>query len=462
MGENVESTGNKNVDMILGDYKNAMRKMAIPMIISMLVTTSYTLVDAIWTSVLGANPLAAVGFVNPIFMIVMGIGNGLAAGATSLIARKIGGKNKKGADEAATQSIIVSIIIAIILTLVILIFQKPILIGLGASGVINLAMGYSTYLFAGTIFIILSSVFAGVLRAEGDVNRSLYAMIITAVLNIVLDPIFMLYLNMGVIGNAIATVISAFIATFVIFYWLFIKSDTYVKIKRDYIKPNFKVMKDMLWVGIPSSLEMVCTSILLIITNTVLILVANTNAVAVYTAGIRVVLFGIVPSIGLSVATITVAGAAFGAGDYEKLRNVLMYSLKIGLILSLIVGVVIFIFSDYFALLFSFSANTAPLIGDISALFKVMFLFFLATPFGLISGSFFQSLGKGPLSLGFTFVRELIFTTIFILLFAFVFNFGQYGVWFGMCFGKLIGALIGCAYSIKYSGDLIKKDKKVN
>ena len=106
---------NKNVRMMMGDYKVAVRKMAWPMILSMLITMSYNLIDGIWVSVLGAAPLAAVGFVTPLFMVVNGLANGLGAGASSFIARKIGGKRKDLADLGASQSFLIGIIIPIIM-----------------------------------------------------------------------------------------------------------------------------------------------------------------------------------------------------------------------------------------------------------------------------------------------------------------------------------------------------------
>ena len=449
----------KNVKMMMGDYKKAMQKMAWPMILSMLITMSYNLVDGILVSILGTNALAAVGFVTPLFMVVNGLANGLGAGAASFISRKIGAKDKDGADLGASQSIFISIFISIIISIIILIFQKNILISLGARGVIDLALQYCTILFAGAIFIMFSSIFAGVLRAEGDVKRALYVMALTAILNIILDYYFIMPwgLNLSVGGVALATVLSSAISGVVLLYWLLIKKDTYVTVKTEYLKPHWDVIKGILIVGIPAALEMMCIATMVVIINAVLSIISDTQAVASYTAGMRIVLFGIVPAVGLSMATIAVAGSSYGAALYERLRNVLFYSLKFGLVLSVGIGLIIFIFAPQLSFVFTLSENSGGLSDLIAVMLRIYFLFFLATPIGLLSGAFFQSLGKGPLSLGLTVIREIILPTIFVLLFTFVFGFGVLGVLFAIVLGKLLGAIIGFLYANYYSNNLIKK-----
>ena len=156
-------------------------------------------------------------------MMVIGLGNGLGAGANSLISSCIGAKNKKGSDNAAIHSIILTLLVSVVLTGVILIFLKDILLFMGAGESINLAIQFGQIVFGGLIFLIFSSVASGILRAEGDVKRPMYAMAGTAILNIVLDPIFIYHFGWGVSGAAWATVISATISSALILYWLILK-----------------------------------------------------------------------------------------------------------------------------------------------------------------------------------------------------------------------------------------------
>ena len=224
MNDSVNRSSRSGVDerlsLITGDPKKAIRTLSVPMIISMLLMMVYNLADSIWVAGLGPNSLAALGFITPLFMMVIGLGNGLGAGANSLISRCIGAKNKKGSDNAAIHSIILTITLSVVLTTFILISLKYILHAMGAGESLTLAVQYGQIVFGGLIFLIFTSVASGILRAEGDVKRPMYAMLATAILNIILNPIFIYYFGWGVSGAAVATIISASISSGLIIYWL--------------------------------------------------------------------------------------------------------------------------------------------------------------------------------------------------------------------------------------------------
>lgn len=460
MGE-VESY-NDNVKMMMGDYQNAIWKMAWPLILSMLITSSYNLGDGILVSLLGTDAFAAVGFVTPLFMIITGIANGLGAGASSFIAQKIGAKDKKGADLGAGQSIFISILISLIFTALILPFQESILLSFGAFKVIELSLEYSTVLIVGVIFLITSSILTGILRAEGDVKRPLYVLAATTVLNTFLDYIFIMPwgFNLGVSGVAIGTVIASGVATIIFLYWLTIKNDTYVTVKIKYLKPKWNILKGILIVGIPASLEMFCSAAMVIIINSVLVMISGHSAVAAYSAGMRIILFAMVPTLGLSMASISVSASSYGAGLYDRVRNVFLFSLKLGFILSVIIGIIIFIFAPQLSSLYHLSAQTKILSRLVAIMLKIYLIFFIATPIGMISGAFFQSLGKGPISLALTIIREFILSTVCMLFFAFVLEMDVIGVFLGLVIGKLLGAVIAFLYANYYSKNLIKKMDK--
>ena len=117
----------KSVDMMLGNPKKALINMSIPLIISLLITSFYNLIDAAWVSGLGADALAGVGFFTPVFMILVGFGNGLGSGAAFAISKYIGEGNKIKADNASIHSILIDIILSIIITIFLLIYLNPIL-----------------------------------------------------------------------------------------------------------------------------------------------------------------------------------------------------------------------------------------------------------------------------------------------------------------------------------------------
>lgn len=446
----------QRISMVTGDPKRAIRVLAGPMIISMFLIMSYNLADSIWVSGLGPNALAALGFISPIFMIVTGLGNGLGAGATSLIARCIGASDKKKADNAAMHSIILAIGVSAILTVLVLMFLYHILLAVGAGSTIDLAMQYGQVVFGGLIFLIFSSVASGVLRAEGDVNRPMYAIAATSILNVILDPIFIYYFGWGIAGAAWATILSSSISCVIMIYWMIIKRDTYVNFSRKDFKADWKVARDILMVGLPASVESFVMSLLGMILNLILVVTGGAAAVAVYTAGWRVVMMVMIIPIGIGTAAITVAGAAFGARKYENLKTALTYSAKLGFTIAIVVGLLLYIFSGFIAAIFTYSPQTAHLAPEIASFIQVMFLFFIPIQLGISASSVFQGMGKGITSLILTVLRELAFIAVFAYLFAFTFNLGSHGVWWGLVVGSGIGCVVAYIWANIYLNRLKK------
>lgn len=453
---NINSDENSKVDtrisMITGDPKKAIRALSVPMIISMLLLMAYNLADSIWVAGLGPNSLAALGFITPIFMIVIGLGNGLGAGATSLIARCIGAENKKGADNAAIHAVLLTVGLSAVLTVLTLLFLPNILMIMGAGETIGLATEYGQIVFGGLVFLIFSSVASGILRAEGDVKRPMYAMAATAILNTVLDPIFIYYFGWGISGAAWATVLSSSIASGLMVYWLLLKRDTYISFSKSDFKPNMNVIKDIMAVGLPASAESFVMSVLGIVLNLILVITGGAEAVAVYTAGWRIVMMAMIPPIGIGTAAITVAGVAYGAKKYANLSTALSYSAKLGVIIAAATGTITYLFASNIASIFAYSSQSASMAPSIAAFLQVMCLFFIVVPLGITASSIFQAMGKGMTSLTLTVIREVLFISVFAYLFAFTLGFGSSGVWWGI----VIGGASGCAIAYFWANRYIK------
>lgn len=457
--ERSKSGADKRVEMITGDPKRAIRTLSVPMILSMVLMMAYNLADSIWVAGLGPNALAALGFVSPLFMMVVGLGNGLGAGANSLISRCIGADNKRGSDNAAIHSLILAFVVSILLTILLMVILPTILKVMGVGPAFELAMQYGQIVFGGLIFMILANVASGVLRAEGDVKRPMYAMMATAILNIVLDPIFIYYFGFGVSGAAWATVISSAISATIIMYWLLLKKDTYVSLSRKDFNASWNVVKNILSVGIPASAEFFVMSLLGIFVNMMLVFTGGTEAVAVYTAGWRVVMIAMIPPIGIGTAAITVAGAAYGAKKYDNVLTALNYSVKLAVGIAVLLSLGIFIFASSIATIFSYSAQSAFLAPSIAAFLQIMCLFLITVPMGISASSVFQGMGKGLTSLILTALRELIFILIFAYLLGIGLKFGVHGIWSGIVLGGAIGCLIGYLWALRYVKGLITSYK---
>jgi len=167
------------------------------MIAAMSVQTIYNLVDAIWVSGIGADALAAIGFVYPFFFLAMGLSNGLGVGAGSAISRRIGARDKPGADNVAVHTIVIMLLFAVAFTIPFFVLAHDIFALIGAGKTTGMTVAYGRVIFAGSIFIFFTNVANSILRSEGDARRAMYAMALGAGLNIVLDPIFIYYFGLG-------------------------------------------------------------------------------------------------------------------------------------------------------------------------------------------------------------------------------------------------------------------------
>ncbi len=447
---------NENVEMITGDPKKAINKLAWPMIASMFLIFLNNIVDSIWVAGLGPGPLAAIGYVTPLFMVLVGFGNGIGAGATSLISRYIGAEKRDEANNAAIHSAILSVIVSLILTVFFILSLESLLKIMGASDVLKYAMDYGIIVFAFTAPILIPPIFGGAFRAEGDVKRATLPIAIVAIINMVLDPIFIYTFGWGVSGAALATGLSPLFAILMMLYWIFIKKDTYLSYNKKDFHNNFKMYKDILVVGIPASLEQLIMAALAVTVNYMLTLVSGSVAVAVYTAGWRIISLGLLPAIGVGTAAITVAGVAYGAKKYENIRTACRYSVKLGLISSIIVCILLFVFANQVAFIFSYSEASSHLEPLIASFIQLMCLFILYVPFGASAGNVFQGLGKGTTSFILTTFREFVLVLIFAYILGFVFNMGEHGIYYGMLLGGFIGSVIAYGYIELYVDRLIK------
>lgn len=433
----------KNIEMITGDPKKAIIRLALPMMLSMLLIMLYNLADSIWVAGLGADALAAIGFITPLFMVLIGLGNGIGAGANSLIARYIGAGNYKQANNAGLHGILLSVVVSLIFTVLIEAFMVPILQFMGAGETIGYAMDYSYIIFGFLFIFVYSGVLSAIFRSEGDMRRATIAIAVTAIMNIILDPIFIYVLDFGIAGAAWATVISASLSCLVMSYWIWGKKDLFLDLSPENFDYQTSLMLDTLQVAIPSTLENIVFSALAVIINSMLVLADGTTAVAVYTASMRIVQMSMIPLIGLGTAVLTVAGVAYGAHNHVNLKTAHSYSIKVGFAISIFLGAIMFVFSPEIAAMFSYTSASAALSPQIASAISVLSLFVLAVPHGMMSSMMFQGVGKGVYSLLITLLRSLILESVFAYIFCFMFGWGVTGIYAGVVFGCFVGGTLG-------------------
>ncbi|MFM5883630.1 MULTISPECIES: MATE family efflux transporter [Methanobrevibacter] len=426
------------VELMLQNPKKALIEMSIPLIISLLITSFYNLIDAAWVSGLGADALAGVGFFTPIFMILVGFGNGLGSGAAFALSKYLGGNNKQKADNAAIHSIIIDLIASLIITLALLVLLNPILNAMGAGQTIGYATDYGMIIILGSAFIILSNALYGISRGEGDTTRPMYAIIASAILNMILDPIFIYNLNLGVKGAAIATIVSSVFVILILLYWFYIKGDTYLKPNLSNFDFKKDISIDIIKVGVPASIQLLNNAFFAAVFSALLTFVGSTDSVAVYSTGWRIVTIGTTPLIAIGTALISVIAANYGAKNYKNIQIVHRYAMKVSIALAIIVAILTNVFAGDISSVFASSGSSVRIAAELTGFLSWIVIYYPTMAVGVASTYVFQGIGKGITAMFQTIIRETGFTITFAVLFAVVLNYGVWGAWMGIVLGEIV------------------------
>jgi putative MATE family efflux protein len=283
----------------------------------------------------------------------------------------------------------------------------------------------------------------------------MYAMMIGAGTNLVLDPIFIFTLGFGVSGAAYATVLAMSITSFILVYWLFFRKDTYVSFKFSKFKFNKHILKDIFKVGLPASVQQLSMSITMI----VIIIIINIasegeNFVAVYNTGWRVVMIAILPLLGMATAVVSVTGAAFGARAYDKLNTAYMYAAKSGLIIEIILSIIIFLLAPFISVIFTSRPEDFFIRADLTLFLQISCFFYPGAAFGISSSAMFQGTGKGMYALIATLLRTIVFTIALALVSTFILKAGVVGIWWSIVISNLTGSIISFTWGKIYIRNL--------
>ena len=447
---------NENIESIIGDPKKAINRLAYPTILSMLLMFANNLIDSMWVGGLGSEPLAALGFMSPLYLVIIGFGVGIGAGANSLISRYIGAERFEDSNNAAMHSIVIGIIVSIFIALIGIFFLKDLLIIFGAASVIDYAMDYGMIIFLSSVIILFPAIISSLFRAEGDIKRATWPLVLNAILNMILDPILIYYFNWGIKGAAIATVVSTLANLLLMLYWYLIKRDTFLKLSLKYYQRKWEIYKEILLVSLPASCEEVIYSIVGVCFNYLIMITAGTVEVAIFTVVWRFVSIAFLPCIAIGVSTITVSGVAYGAKNIQNFRITLNYSTLISLIITVLICAFFFFFAYPISESFNFISGNPEMINRTAEVLRIMVFYNLFIPFGSTAIYVYQGVGSGFKSLILTLLREIILSVGLAYLFGFTFKMGIFGVYLGAIVGMILGCLIGFVCIIIYE----KKFKK--
>ena len=425
------------------DPFKSMWRLAVPIMIGMGIQTLYTIIDMIFIGRLGGDAIASVAFNMPIFFFVMGLSFGLGNGVTASIARFIGSNDKVNADNSAEHAVAMALAISLILTVSGLLFGKQILLFIGCTNdILPLAWDYLKVSCYGISFGVFSGFFRSILAGEGEMKLPMIVAGLGTVLNTILDPIFIFYMDLGVAGAAWATTISQIIVCLVFIYMLFVKNHTYVRFKLKDFSFSSYIIYDIIKVGIPVSMSMVVMALGQLVFNRLLVNF-STDAVAAYQIGGRVDMIVFLPIFGIASALTTIVGMFYGADEFEKIKLISLYGIKSSFLITTICSVFLFIFAPSVVKVFTMDTVIQKI--SIDYLRTISFLF----PFisiGLTIGRILQGLGKGMPSLIITIVRVIGLAGPLAYFFTFVLDKPVEWIWYSMFISGIFATIISITW----------------
>ena len=387
------SKAKRDLEVMLGDPKKAILAMLVPLSVSYFIAQINLFVDTFWTSGLGVEVSSAISTISPIYWMIAAAGTGLGVGASSTIAFRLGQSDFKWASRLAGNTIVLGLIFSLAASVLVAIFVGPVINLIGASDIYDECMDYVMPYILMSWALIENGVVAGLLRSEGAAKKSMIVLIITAIINLCLDPLLIYYLDMGVFGAGIATSVSSMFAMMLGFAW-YLNGSMNLTINRESMKPFKDAMKEVLVVGAPKTAESAISNLINMIQRVFFIIAAGTVAVMLYNIPWRYVALAEVPIIALGAALIPIASAALGQMKHEKMQTAVTFSVKLTAVISVSVAVFIFIFADPLMDVFTYSESMAVEKDRLVWVLRMYCLLMPANAFTLLGNSILQALKK--------------------------------------------------------------------
>ena len=382
--------------------------MSLPMIISMLVQAMYNIVDSVFVAQRSENALTAVSLAFPLQNLMIAFAGGTAVGVNALLSRSLGEKNQDHVNQTAVNSVFIFLVTAVIfmiagLTLSNLFFN----VQTTNTEIVNAGTQYSMIVVGCSIGLFCQFLFERLLQATG---RTLFTMVtqgLGAIINIILDPIFIFGLcgfpKMGVAGAALATITGQIIACLLaLFFNLKFNHDIHFKFKR--FRPNAHIVKQIYSVGIPSIIMQSIGSVMTFGMNTILI-TFSTTATAVFGVYFKLQSFVFMPVFGLNNGMIPIIAYNLGAKQKKRMFD----TIKLAMIYAtgmMIIGVIFFETIPQ-TLLGFFNASEAMIKIGTPAL-RIIAIHFIFAGFSIVCSATFQAVGKGTYSLLTSLIRQLL------------------------------------------------------
>ncbi|WP_338597817.1 MATE family efflux transporter [Clostridium baratii] len=390
-----------------GKVSSLLFKLALPAIIAQLVNVLYNIVDRIFIGRIpnGEIAMAGVGVAFPIIMIVSAFSALIGMGGAPIAAIKMGAKDNDEAEKIMSNSFSMLIIIGAILTVVFLVFKEPILYAFGASDkTINYAIDYLTLYLIGTVFVQIALGMNPFVNTQGFAKTGMLTVMIGAVINIVLDPIFIFIFNMGVKGAALATVCGQLVSALWVLKFLFGKTSV-LKIRKKYLVPKLNVILPVIALGVSPFIMQGTESLVIIIMNNQLSIYGGDLAIGAMTIMSSIMQIVMLPLMGLSQGAQPIISYNYGAKKIERIKATFKLLLISCLVYTGVMWALLMIVPKMFVLIFN---NNPNLVEITSWSIKIYFAGVIMFGAQIACQQTFLALGQAKTSLILALLRKII------------------------------------------------------
>ena len=443
---------------------------SIPCVISMLINSVYNIVDQVFIGKgVGTLGNAATNVIFPLVIMFNAIAGLIGNGAAANLSLKLGEGDKKSAAKSIGSSITLTFIVSLVVSIIAYIMLPKLVYFFGCTeSVYKYAVDYGRIVIIGAPFMIMYSSMSSIIRADGSPAYSMVMLVVGAIINIILDPIFIFIFHLGVSGGAIATVIGQVVSFIIAFAYLFkVKS---VTLKRKY----FKIDKDILRVlslGLSSFITQMTILVLFVFMNNMM---TKLGAVTKFGSDIPLSVYGVISKInslyistvlGISIGAQPIIGFNYGAGNEERVKETIRKVLIINFIVGIIFNIIFILFPRELASVFISSTDPSyELFMEFAELMCHSFLLVIClNALEMTTSIVIQSVGNVFKSTAVSFIRQIILLIPISLILAFGFNKGLYGVMYAGCIADAICFVITSFILLsEYKKLGIKESKKMN
>ncbi len=406
---------NKTTDLGKDSIGKLLFKLATPAIIAQLVNVLYNIIDRIFIGRLpeGDLAMAGVGVAFPIIMLISATSALIGMGGAPIAAIKMGKQDHDAAEKIISNSLSMLFIISILLMGVLLVFKEPILLAFGASSsTLAYANDYLTIYLFGTLFVQIAIGMNPFINTQGFAKIGMMTVLVGAIINIILDPIFIFTFDLGVKGAAIATITAQFVSAVWVLFFLFGKKSI-LKIRKAYLKPELKVILPVMALGVSPFIMQATESIVLISLNNQLSTYGGDLAVSAMTIISSINQIVLLPLMGLSSGAQPIISYNFGANQYDRVKKAFKLLLIVCLIYTTLMWLSLMIAPQVFVAIF----NDKPELVEITS--RSIRLFFAGIfVFGaqIACQQTFLALGQAKISLVLALLRKMILLVPFIFI----------------------------------------------